>query len=46
MSNTSLLHPMVVHFPIALLIVGFLAETIGLFTQKELLAKQAFDYEY
>ena len=42
MFDTSFLHPMVVHFPIALLIVGLLAETIGLFTQKEFFSKTGF----
>lgn len=32
--NTTLFHPMLVHFPIALLIVGFLFATIGMFCKK------------
>src|ERR1035437_5431123 len=42
MFDMTLLHPMVVHFPIALLIVGFLFETIGLFVQKEFFSKTGF----
>ncbi|MCX6257636.1 MAG: hypothetical protein NTW49_07055 [Bacteroidia bacterium] len=33
--NISHLHPMTVHFPVALIMVGFLAETIYLFYKKE-----------
>jgi uncharacterized membrane protein len=35
MFNTDHLHPMVVHFPIALILVGFLAEVASLFFKKE-----------
>lgn len=35
MFETSHLHPVIVHFPIALLIVGFVADTIFLFYKKE-----------
>ena len=42
MFDITLLHPMIVHFPIALLIVGFLFETIGLFVQKEFFSKTGF----
>lgn len=35
MFNTSHLHPLIVHFPIALLIVGFVADTIYLLYKKE-----------
>ncbi len=42
MFDTSFLHPMIVHFPIALLIVGFLAELTGLFVQKEFFSKTGF----
>jgi len=33
--ETSLIHPMIVHFPIALIIVGFLADAIGMLSKKE-----------
>lgn len=33
--NTQILHPMIVHFPIALVLVGFLADTMSLFIKKE-----------
>jgi uncharacterized membrane protein len=36
------LHAMIIHFPIALLIVGFLSEIIGLFTKKEFFKTAAF----
>jgi len=42
MFDTSHLHPMIVHFPIALLIVGFLAEVIGLVLKKEFFTTAAF----
>jgi Predicted membrane protein len=35
MFNTDHLHPMIVHFPIALIIVGFLAEVVSLFFKSE-----------
>ena len=35
MFNTAHLHPMLVHFPIALITVGFLAEVISLFYKSE-----------
>jgi uncharacterized membrane protein len=35
MFNTTHLHPMIVHFPIALIIVGFLADVISLFFKNE-----------
>lgn len=35
MFTTSHLHPMLVHFPIALVMVGFLAEIISLFIKKQ-----------
>lgn len=42
MFDTSLLHPMIVHFPIALLIVGLLFDAIGLFAKNEFYSKAAF----
>ncbi|MDP3147974.1 MAG: DUF2231 domain-containing protein [Ignavibacteria bacterium] len=42
MFDISHLHPMIVHFPIALLIVGFLAEVVGLVLKKEFFTKAAF----
>jgi uncharacterized membrane protein len=43
MFDTSHFHPMVVHFPIALILVGFLADLIYLFWKKEpCLAKTGF----
>ena len=38
------LHPMIVHFPIALLIVGFLADVVGLIFKKTFLTKRVFIY--
>lgn len=35
MFDTSHLHPMIVHFPVALIIIGFLADLGGLFFKKE-----------
>jgi uncharacterized membrane protein len=35
MFNTSHLHPMIVHFPVALIIVGFIAEVVSLFFKSE-----------
>jgi uncharacterized membrane protein len=35
MFNTDHLHPIIVHFPIALIITGFFAEVISLFFKKE-----------
>jgi uncharacterized membrane protein len=35
MFNTAHLHPMIVHFPIALITVGFLAEIVSLFFREE-----------
>jgi uncharacterized membrane protein len=35
MINTTHLHPMIVHFPVALIIIGFLADIASLFFTKE-----------
>ncbi len=35
MFNTTLFHPIIVHFPIALIIVGFLADIVSLFIKSE-----------
>src|SRR5665811_1896335 len=35
MFNTDHLHPMIVHFPIALITVGFIAEVVSLFFKTE-----------
>jgi len=43
MISTSELHPMLVHFPIALVIVGFIAELASVYFKKELsLSKMGF----
>jgi len=43
MFNTAHLHPLIVHFPIALLIVGFVADTVYLLYKKEVcLSKVGF----
>jgi uncharacterized membrane protein len=43
MFNTSHLHPMLVHFPIALVVFGFLADAVFLFYKKEVcLSKTGF----
>lgn len=41
MFNIDHIHPMTVHFPIALLIVGFIAELLFLFVKKEKLFSEA-----
>ena len=42
MFDTSHIHPMIVHFPIALLIVGFLFEIAGLILKKDFFSRAAF----
>ena len=43
MFNTAHLHPLIVHFPIALLIAGFVADTVYLLYKKEVcLSKVGF----
>ena len=43
MFNTAHLHPLIVHFPVALLIVGFVADTVYLLYKKEVcLSKVGF----
>lgn len=43
MFNTSHLHPLIVHFPIALLIIGFVADTVYMLYKKDVcLSKVGF----
>ncbi len=42
MIDTTHIHPMIVHFPIALLIVGFLFDLIGTFFKKEFYSNAGF----
>ena len=42
MIDTTHIHPMIVHFPIALLIVGFLFDLIGVFVKKDFFSKAGF----
>lgn len=42
MFDTQYIHPMIVHFPIALLIVGLLADIIGILSKKEFFSKAGF----
>lgn len=42
MSHLDFLHPMIVHFPIALLLVGFFSEILGLILKKDFFTKAAF----
>ena len=42
MFDTTHLHPMIVHFPIALLIVGFLLDLIGAILNKDFFSKTGF----
>ena len=42
MIDTQHIHPMIVHFPIALLIIGLLADAAGLFLKKEFFSKAGF----
>ena len=44
MFNTAHLHPLIVHFPIALLIVGFVADTVYLVYKKEVCLSKAGFY--
>jgi len=40
--DLTLLHPMIVHFPIALLITGFLSDIVGLATKREFFSQAGF----
>ncbi len=42
MFDTMHIHPMIVHFPIALLIIGFLSDIIGLFFKKDFFSRTGF----
>lgn len=42
MISATHLHAMIIHFPIALLMVGFLSEIIALFSKKEFFSNAAF----
>jgi uncharacterized membrane protein len=42
MISATHLHAMIIHFPIALLMVGFLSEIIALFSKKEFFSQAAF----
>jgi uncharacterized membrane protein len=42
MFELSHIHPMIVHFPIALLIVGFLTDLVGLITKREFFSNAGF----
>jgi uncharacterized membrane protein len=42
MPDLTYIHPMIVHFPIALLITGFLFEVVGVAANKEFYSKAAF----
>ncbi len=42
MFDFSHIHPMIVHFPIALLFVGFLADAIGIILKKEFFIRAGF----
>lgn len=42
MFDLSLIHPMIVHFPIALLIVGFISDLFGLILKKDFFSRTGF----
>ncbi len=42
MIDLTYLHPMLIHFPIALLIVGFLTDLTGLIIKREITAQAGF----
>ena len=42
MFDTTYIHPMIVHFPIALIIVGFLFDLTGILIKKEFFSKTGF----
>ena len=42
MFDPTLLHPMIVHFPIALLIVGFVSDLLGALIKRDFFSKVGF----
>ncbi|HSP87220.1 MAG TPA: DUF2231 domain-containing protein [Ignavibacteriaceae bacterium] len=42
MFNLTHLHPMIIHFPIALLFIGFLSDAVGIIFQKDFFTRAGF----